>query len=492
MGEAVLGIDIGTTSTKAVLFDPAGVELATTERSYRLRTPRPGWAEQQPADLWQAVVGSIRAVMDAAGPGTRVRGLALAAQSGSLIPARADGRPVYPAITWLDRRAAELVGGWRAEGVGARVRQLSGWTLAPGLGLANIAWLRRFEPDIFDAAERYFSINDYVVYRLTGRCCTNPSNAGGMQLLDVTTARWSPELCALAGIDPGRLSPVQSSGAVVGPITPEASRLTGLPPGTPVVNGGHDQGCAALGLGVTAPGRTLLAGGTAWVVTTVVDEAAIDALPAELDLSRHAAPQRWTASRSLGGLGAWLDWWLDRAGQAGQFAALERGLATTGPGGGGLFFLPPVEGSQGGGFAGLQLSHTRADLARAVMEGAAFELRRALARFEGAGLPLERLWLIGGAARSSVWPAIVANVTGRPLAVSASNRWPALGAAILAGAALGLFESIEAGPVREVEPDEELTTFYEECFATYRQIASKMERGSWGEDARVTGSRGLP
>ena len=505
----LLGLDVGTTSTKAVLFDLSGAELAVAEQAYRLRTPQPGWVEQDPEELWQALLHVLRAVAVGAPPPVRPLALALAAQSGSLLPARRDGTPLSPIITWLEGRTETLVQRWRAEGIEARVRTISGWHLYPGLCLPAIAWLRQHQPDLFAAAERYLSVNDFLVHRLTGRFCSNPSNAGGMQFLDVSAVQWSAELCALAGIEPGHLSPVLPSGAVVGPITPEVSRLTGLPAGTVVVNGGHDQGCTALGLGVTEPGKVLLGCGTAWVVTGVTDTPDIAALPPALDLNVHPALERWTISQSLGGLGASLEWLLQRCwpalspgsseARAAAFAALDAELAQTTPGGKGLFFLPLTgghsapAGDQCGALWGLRLDHTRADMARAVMEGAACELRWALepirqAARDGVTPPIEHVWMIGGATSSPLWPSIVADVTGLPLSLPQAcpeqsrrgRHWPAAGAAILAGVGMGAFETTAAGqarfqqPARPVVPDRARTPIYDEYFAAYQRLSHSL------------------
>ena len=511
----ILGLDIGTTSTKAVLFDLSGAEVAMAERAYRLHTPQPGWVEQDPEDVWQAVLHVLRTVSAAGGwplggaegrppmaaptAGTgRPLALALAAQSGSLLPARKDGTPVSPIITWLDGRTEPLVGRWRAEGLETRVRTISGWHLYPGLCLPTIAWLRQHQPDVFAAAGHYFSVNDFLVHRLTGRFCTNPSNGGGMQLVDVATADWSTHLCALAGIEPEQLSPIRPAGAVVGRIKPEVSRLTGLPAETVVVNGGHDQGCTALGLGVITPGRVLLGCGTAWVVTGVTDTPDLDVLPPSLDLNFHPAHQIgsgsgcWAVSQSLGGLGASLEWLLQRcwtatespsdAARTDAFAALDAELEGTMPGGGGLFFLPLTgghsapAGEQRGALWGLRLDHTRADMARAVMEGVAYELRWALEPIRQAKMPIQHMWMIGGAAQSPLWPAIVANVTGVPLSLPQGEHWPAVGAAILAGVGSGAFENMAEAqarfqrPERQIEPDRARMAIYDQHFSDYQQL----------------------
>jgi xylulokinase len=494
MDDAILGLDIGTTSTKAVLFELAGTELAVAEWTYRLSTPQLGWVEQNPEEVWQALIHVLRTVMDRTSVGASTWGrplaLALAAQSGSLLPARRDGTPIAPIITWLDGRTEALVQRWRAEGVQEVVRAISGWHLYPGLCLPTIAWLRENQPEIFAAAEHYFSVNDFLIHRLTGQFCTNPSNGGGMQLLDIASGAWSPELCGLGGIEAGQLSPVLPAGAVVGTITPEVSRLTGLPAETVVVNGGHDQGCMALGLGVTEPGKVLLGCGTAWVITGVTDSPDLAALPPTLDLNFHPVPGRWTISQSLGGLGASLEWLLRQcwpgADRADAYAVLDAEMAQTRAGGDGLFFQPLTgghrapAGDQRGGLWGLRLDHSRADLARAVMEGAAYELRWALEPIRQAGLPVERMWMIGGAASSPLWPAIVADVTGVPLSLPQGKHWPAVGAAIVAGVGIGAFETLAAGqacfrgPARQIEPDQARMSVYDERFTAYQQLGHQM------------------
>jgi len=512
MDNVILGLDIGTTSTKAVLFDLSGAELARAEHAYPLHTPQPGWVEQDPDELWRALVSALRIIVARAGSQRRIMALALAAQSGSLLPARRDGTPVAPIITWMDGRTEALVRKWRAERVQEQVRPISGWHLYPGLCLPTIAWLRQYQPDTFAAAGRYFSVNDYLVHRLTGRFCTNPSNGGGMQLVDVATGDWSPELCALAGIEADQLSPMRPAGAIAGRITTEVSQLTGLAPETVVVNGGHDQGCTALGLGVTSPGKVLLACGTAWVITGVVEAPDVDALPGSLDMNFLPTPpcgfvpQRWTVSQSLGGLGAsleWLlrQWWQDAdteasdqavpdAARRAAYAVLDRELQRTRPGGDGLFFRPLTgghsapAGEQRGSILGLRLGHDRAGVARALMEGAGYELRWALEPIRRAGMPIQEMWMMGGAAQSPLWPSILADVTGVPLALPQCEHWPAVGAAILAGLGIGAFESLAAAqarfqrPARQVEPDPETMSIYDECFASYQQLGDHAGR-SW-------------
>lgn len=488
--DTILGLDIGTASTKAILFDLSGAELLTAEQGYSLQSPEPGWVEQEPEEVWQALAAVLRTVAEQAGPERRILALCLAAQCGSVIPARSDGTPVYPMITWLDGRTEALVKRWQAEGREREIQQISGWLLHPGLPLPTIAWLRQFRPEVFAAAGRYLGANDFLTYRLTGRFCTNPSSGTEMQLVDVRTGQWSETLCDLAGIRPEQLSPLEPAGGVIGPLSAEAAQVTGLPAGTPVVNGGHDQCCSALAMGMTSPGKVMLACGTAWVITGVVNSPDVAAVPAGMDLNFHVAPGCWTVSQLLGGLGASLEWWVQSYGgalvtpeAAEPYLALNRALEQTEPGARNLLFVPLTGAAQlpggaaHGGFIGLRLDHRPADMGRAIMEGAAFELRWALDKIRAAGLPVERLWLVGGATRSPLWPHILADATGLPFSVTNYAHWPALGAAILAGVGAGVFDTAEAGqarfqkPAREVLPEAANQAIYDERFAAYRQAA---------------------
>ena len=458
-----------------------------------LRTPRQGWAELDPEEIWQASLGVLRAIAQDAPPETRIRAVALATQGGTLIPCRADGTPTYRAITWMDQRSQDLAAQWRADGLADRVRQISGWSPAPGLPLPSIAWLRQAQPGVAAATDCYLSVNDFLAQRLTGRAATNPSMAGEMLLTGITTATYSHELCDLVGIDPGQLAPILPSEALLGMLLPEVAGGTGLDPETVVINGGQDHACEALALGMASKGSGLLACGTAWVINGVAESPAVGAIPASMDLNHHVLPGRWIVSQFLGGLGACLEWWLGQCApelasgdRDAAWNSLNEALLGTAPGCAGLLYLPQTGSrqlpgaAQRGGFAGLRLDHSRADMGRAVMEAAAYELRWALDRLRDAGRAIDEMWMVGGATRSPLWPQIVADVTGVPLSLTQYAHGPALGAAILAGMGLGTFDSVAAGlakfPIlaRTIEPGEAHAPVYDAQFAAYQQLAREL------------------
>ncbi len=501
MTDVVLGVDIGTASTKVIAFDEAGVEVAAASRPYGLSAPRPGWVEQDAEAVWRALLEALREVSDRCGrppdhatsSAYRIRGLALAAQAGSIIPTDEHGNPVYPMITWLDRRTDDLVAAWRRDGTADRIRQLSGWHPFPGLPLPVIAWLRRERPDVHAAARRYLGPADFLIHRLTGQFATDLSAACEMLLVDVRTGEWSFELCAIGGVVPEMQAALGWAGRPIGPITAGVAAYTGLPSDTLVIAGGGDQPCACLAMGMIAPGKVALATGTAWVITAVTATPRLDQIPPAMDLSCHAAPQRWTVSQFIGGFGATVDWWLAQTWQPADpaqalpvkdlYRHLDAVLAASEPGSHGLLFTPlggpsQLPGSAPGGImAGLQLAHTRADMARAILEGCAFEVRWALDHLAESGLPASELWIAGGAAASPVWPQILADISGVPIVLADYANWAALGGAALAGWGVGLFPTLEEGvrrlqpSVRRLLPNPALASLYIERFAAYRRLA---------------------
>ena len=408
----VLGLDAGTTSAKAVAVDGEGrVRAEAGSDPLSTRTTPDGGSEQDPEEIWRAVTAVGRRVVEGLGSSVRVAALALAAQSGSVVPVSVGGR-AEQAITWMDTRSRPLVEGWPPK-VAARIRALSGWTATTGVGLSTIAWLqdqrRSVDPtrsqgaepgrgagpgrgqrpvEPVDSVARWASADDYMVFRLTGQWAANPSNAAGMQLMDVSTRAWSDELCRLDGVDRSMLSPMVESGAVAGGLTADASDTLGLPTGTPVVVGGHDQACAALALGVVAPGDLFLSVGTAWVLTIVTDQPHVAALPPALNLSSHVVPGLWTASTNLGGLGA---------------------LIAEGP----------------------------PDRILAAFETCAVKVRQALDAAGDAAAGRTELMMVGGGTQSDELIEMIADAINRPVNARPDASWPAMGAASLAAAAVG-------------------------------------------------------
>ena len=482
----VIGLDVGTGSTKAVAVDPTGTVVArATSESYPMDCPRPGWAQLDPEVVSGATIEALARLTADLGPAHTPVALSLGAQSGSILPADAGGEPVGPLVTWMDTRARGIVDQMATEaGVADRVRRTSGWSLACGLGMATIAW----QTAQGRTAERWLGVDDLICRTLTGEAVANRSNAAGTQLMNLARGEWDPWLCSLAGIDPGQLSPLVAPGTAIGHLTSETAELTGLPPDLLVVAGGHDQTCTAAALGASEPGTGLLSCGTAWVLTTVARSPGgelppVEELPAGLNLSRHVAPGMVTLSLSLGGLGATLTWWARTAGR--ELGDLLDELRREGvpvperspfliP----LTGLPDPDGNvRSGGFTGLTGATTRADLTRAVLEGAALETAAFIESLGSQGHPTTHLTVTGGATAGTEWPLIMADALGLPLTAAPEEPWPALGAALLAGTHQGWFEPGESpwagrGDGPAFRPDPTRSTFRRHRLETYRRIGA--------------------
>ena len=386
--DVVVGLDAGTTSAKAVAVDQAGLIVAAAESDAIPTTePAVGASVQDPADVWAALIYATRTVVDQLDDRVQVAAMALAAQSGSVIPIMSDGQP-GDLVTWMDTRSQQTVNDWDSSTVAA-IREISGWQPSPGLGLSTIAWAQH---GIDAEVIRWASVDDYLMWRLTDSWITNPSNAAGMQLLDHRTLSWSDSLCRIAGIDQSLLASIRRSGDPAGSITDEAARQMAIEHSTALVIGGHDQACSALALGATEPGVAVLAMGTAWVVTVVGELSLIDGpISPTFNVSHHVVDGRVTLSKNLGGLGA-------RLSDA--------------------------------------LAHYPPDSAANEIEAGALAVRQAFDEATDAGVEPNTVIAIGGAAQNPAVIRAITNTIGKPVSVRSDASWPALGAAQLAAQAL--------------------------------------------------------
>jgi xylulokinase len=326
----------------------------------------------------------------------------------------------------------------------------------------------------------------------------NPVDASITQLFDIARSDWDDDLLSLAGIRREQVSPVIPSGAILGRLTPEAAAATGLPAGKLVGVGAHDQYCAATSTGVTHPGSTLLSCGTAWVILAIPPSLEAG-LASKMGISCHAVKGRWGGLYSLGAVGTSMEWLAENiwGGCEGDhpreelYAAINQGVARSEPGAGGMLFFPlagghgEIYGTGRGGFVNVTLPHTRDDMARAVMESVAFELRWAIEEIGRAGVSVNTLTMVGGASRSPVWPQIVADVTCLPVALPAISQAASWGAAILGGVAAGVYPDPEAAlaglmPQSKglIEPNPACAEMYAASFEQFRAWSPMITRGA--------------
>lgn len=483
----LLGVEVGTSAIKAVLYDLDGVEHFSARREIGIAAPQPGWAEQDANALWQALLDVLCDIATATQSQEYIAAMALATQAGSVVPVDAGGAPLAPLIIWLDARAQSITDEWTRDGSAAQIRSISGWHPHPGLPIATIAWLTRNTQYAPGNVPYFLDVHSFLLQRLVGVAVTDFSGAAEMLLLDRATAAWSDKLCALAGIRPEQLPALAPAGSACASLLPSVAARTGLPAHLPVVIGGHDQCCAALGMGVTAPGQLMLASGTAWVLTALTSDLPVAQVPDNMELNFHITPGLHTVSQLLGGFGAVCEWWMHMLWPktVNYHTAWNAALSEGTPGAHGLFFAPiggsAQLGSGRGGFIGLRIDHTRGDMVRALCEGIAYEVRWALDTLAEAHMPAQRIWMSGGATLSGWWPRLIADVTGIVVQSPHAASWPSRGAAILAGVGSGILNPtlVQVGErwrasMAEYQPDSALHAEYTATYEEYRTVVARL------------------
>ncbi len=457
----VLGIDLGTSGTKTVLFDQTGCAVASATVEYPLYQPQNGWAEQQPQDWWNAAVSTIRTVLDQSGVSKAdVVSLGISGQMHGLVMLDERGEVLRPSIIWCDQRTA-----MECEEIHERVgrEKLIAITANPaltGFTLSKILWVRNHEPEVYAKCCHILLPKDYVRYRLTGDFATEVSDASGMQLLDVPNRCWSQELLDILEIDKALLAKVYESCEVTGHVSPEAAALTGLSAETLVVGGAGDNAAAAVGTGVVEAGKACVTIGTSGVVFAHTDAPAIDP-QGRVHTFCCAVPGAWHVMGVTQAAGLSLKWFRDTFCAAEKEAAAQmdvdpydltnREAAKSPIGANRLLYAPYLMGERTphldpdcrGMFIGLSAMHTRRDLLRAVMEGVAYSQMDSLAVLSGMGVVPETVLVCGGGGKSPLWRQMLADVFNLPVATTVNTEGPALGVAILAGVGAGLYPSVQ-------------------------------------------------
>jgi xylulokinase len=487
----LLGIDVGTTGSKAILIDPDGNLVGSATTEYPMSTPRPLWAEQDPADWWRASVVSIRRVLQTVDAG-QVVGVGLTGQMHGLVLLDARGAVLRPCIMWNDQRSgaqcAEIT-----DWIGAtRLLELIGNPVLPGFTAPKIVWVRENEPEIYREISHVLLPKDYLGYRLTGAYATEVSDASGMALLDVQHRRWSEEMLAALEIPRAWLPKLSESPVVSARISGEAAIETGLRAGTPVVGGGGDQAAQAVGSGIVAEGLVSVTLGTSGVVFASSDSYRLEP-EGRLHTFCHAVPDKWHMMGVMLSAAGSLRWYRDALGQAEVEEARARnvqvydlltGRAATAPvGSEGLLFLPYLSGERTpypdpdarGVYFGLTLRHGQAHMIRAVLEGVAYGLRDSLELIRALGLKIEQVRASGGGARSALWRQILADVLDTEIALLNITEGAAYGAALLAGVGAGVYKSVDEACARTVRVTDKVepsanAAIYADYYPIYRAM----------------------
>jgi gluconokinase len=449
-GEVVVGVDLGTTSTKAVAYDASGRELAAAAAGYPLDEPHPGWAEQDPAAILAAALACLHDVVSKVD--RPVAGLSFSSAMHTLIGLDAEGTPLTPSLSWADSRAAAQAERLRAAAGGLALHQRTGTPLHPMAPLPKLVWFREQQPKLFEQVAFWVGIKDYLLSRLCDALVTDHSLASGTGLMDIHTLSWDAEALQLAGIGPEQLPELVPTTTVLSGLSAAVADRVGLPPGTPVVLGAGDGPLANLGLGAVRPGVAACSIGTSGALRVMVEKPAVDPLGGVFcyALTEH----RWVVGGAINNGGIVLDW-------AGHTLAPDLGdepaeklLDPAGrvpPGAGGLIMLPYLLGERAphwsalprGAYVGLTREHRREHLVRAAVEGVCQQLALVLQSMRAAGNEVREVRATGGFARSALWRQILADTLGMDVHFPAGHEGSGFGAALLGMQALGLVDSVD-------------------------------------------------
>ncbi len=491
MSMQVLGVDVGTGGTRAVVVGESGRILSSaTEEHEPFASPQIGWAEQNPEDWWRACGIAVRkALAIAALAGDQIGCVGFSGQMHGAVMLDATDEVVRPALIWCDvrteKQCQEL-----SEKVGAEALiRLTCNPALPNFTLTKFLWVRESEPENWKRVRSVMLPKDYVRFRLTGERATDMADASGTLLLDVAHRRWSHEVLQAAGMDESLLPRLFESSEICGKVSPSGAAATGLQPGTPVVAGAGDQAAGAVGMGIVAPGAVSATIGTSGVVFAATDRPALDP-KGRLHTFCHAVPGRWHLMGVTQAAGLSLRWFRDRFGAAGNedgrdaYERLTAEAAALPPGSDGLLWAPYLMGERTphldpnarAALIGLTASHTRGHVVRAILEGVAFSLRDSFTLFAEMGVPVRNIRLGGGGARSPLWRQIQADVYGREVEVLEAEEGAAYGAAILAGVGAGVWSSVDTAcsevvkVAQRVAPQPAVVERMNASYAAYRRI----------------------
>jgi xylulokinase len=452
-----VGIDVGTGGTRAVIINEMGKVVASaTEEHQAFASPQIGWAEQNPEDWWRACGVAVRKALQGSGlDGSAVGCVGFSGQMHGAVMLDAHDAVVRPALIWCDVRTGKQCADLTRQIGAEQLIQLTCNPALPNFTLTKFLWVRENEPENWRRVRSVMLPKDYVRFRMTRERAIDVADASGTLLLDVANRCWSAEMIRVTGIELSMLPRLYESQEICGKVTESGAAATGLKIGTPVVAGAGDQAAGATGMGIVAPGTVSATIGTSGVVFAATDRPALDS-KGRLHTFCHAVPQRWHVMGVTQAAGLSLRWFRDQFGaglndERDPYERLTEEASRVPAGCDGLLWAPYLMGERTphldpnarGALIGLTASHTRGHVVRSILEGVAFSLKDTFTLFAEMGVPVNKIRLGGGGARSALWRQIQADVYGREVEIVEAEEGAAYGAAILAGVGAGCWPSVD-------------------------------------------------
>jgi len=496
----LLGLDVGTTGCKSVIFSPDGKVVSSAYGEYKLYHRQPGWSELNPDEVWKTTKETIRrSITKEKIDPKQIVALSTSVLGDAFIPVDKAGNPLYWSMTTVDARATKQTIWWEENFGADRMYRITGQPLTssmPIYPLPKIQWLREHEPDIYKKTAMFLCWEDYVNMKLCGKPVVDFSVASRTMMFDIVKKEWSKEILEAAELDENLLPETQPAGTVIGQVTSESAEETGLSERTLIVTGGHDQPCGALGAGIVETGPAMDATGTVECIGVILKTLSLteQARVQGFAVHHYVIEDKYFLFGFNPTSGVILRWFRDNFAEKEREEAKERNMnvydllmslaAESSLGAKELFLLPYFEGSgtptfnrkARGVFLGLTLAHSKSEVLRAMLEGLSYELRRNIEAIEKQRTEITEIRAIGGGARSDFWSQLKADITGKPLVVPNVTEAAALGAAILAGVGAGHYESAEKAVeavYREksrFSPREENVKRYDKYYRVYRRI----------------------
>ncbi len=504
----LIGIDLGTSGVKTVLFNESGKPVASSTVEYPLYQPNLGWAEQDPEEWWRGTCESINNVMLKSGVDKReVKGVGLSGQMHGAVLLDKNDKVLRKAIIWCDQRSAaecdqitEIIGK-------ERLIEITANPALTGFTASKIMWVKNNEPQIFEKIAKILLPKDYIRLRLTGEYATEVSDASGMQLMNIAERKWSDEVVSKLGLSTSMLGKMYESQDVTGKVTASAAAVTGLNEGTIVVGGAGDQAAGAVGNGIVMPGVVSSTIGTSGVVFAYTDKLTIDPL-GRVHTFCHAVPNTYHIMGVTQGAGLSLKWFRDtfcmeeiktaELSNIDVYKLLDAEAETITPCSEGLVYLPYLMGERTphldpnarGVFFGLTAKHTKPHFLRSIMEGVTYSLKDCMEIITGMGVEVSEVRASGGGGKSGIWRQMQADVFGTSINRIKSDEGPALGVAILAGVGAGIYSSVPEACSAVIEikdtlaPIQENIAKYNEFYKLYTQLYKSLK----GDFTQLTNS----